>query len=196
MATAEAELQAPIRPGMEITEDELMRLPKDGPGNPTAAKYELVDGRLTEVPTEWDHDLISIRLILKLGPLAEGLGFMSSGQAGFRMEGGNVRAPDVSFTRKERIPGGKPAKGFGGTAPDLCIEIISPSEKQEDIKRKMRDYFNTGAQFVWHVFPEAQQVVVFTSPTEAQTFEVDDTLTAGDVLPGFSCRVADLFVRE
>ena len=48
MAIAEAEVKAPIKPGMRITEEELMRLPKDG------HKYELVDGRLTEVPTDWD----------------------------------------------------------------------------------------------------------------------------------------------
>ena len=190
MAIAEAELTAPIKPGIKITEDELMRLPKDG------RKWELVDGRLTEVPTEWEHDLLGVNFIGLLLPFTRGRGFMSSGQAGFRMDGGNVRAPDVSYTRKERIPGGKPPRSFGVVAPDLCIEIISSSEKQADMIRKVRDYFASGAEQVWHVFPEAQQVRVFTTPTEAQTFSADDILDAGNILPGFSCRVSDIFLME
>ncbi len=195
MAIAEEEVQAEAEdivpyPGMPITEEELMCLPKDG------RKWELEDGRLTEVPTEFAHDAIGINLVLLLGPHSRGLGFMSSGQAGFRMTDGNVRAPDVSFTRKERIPGGKPGYEFGSVAPDLCVEIISPSERKAKIARKMREYFNTGAVQVWHVFPERQEVVVFTSPTEMQTLDADGILDTGGILPGFSCRVGDWLILE
>ena len=190
MAIAETEIQQKIQPGMQITEEELMRLPKDG------RKWELVDGRLTEVPTEWEHDIFGVNLILLMGPLTRGLGFMSSGQAGFRMSEGNVRAPDVSYTRKGRIPGGIPARGFGSAAPDLCVEFISPSEKAADMARKVRDYFEGGAEQVWHIFPEEQRVVVFTSPTETRTLNAGDTLTAEGILPGFSCRVSEIFTRE
>jgi len=190
MAIAETEIRQKIQPGMQITEEELLRLPKDG------RKWELVDGRLTEVPTEWEHDAIGINLIGLLLPHARGLGFMSSGQAGFRMTSGNVRAPDVSYTRKGRIPGGKPSNSFGSVAPDLCVEIISPSEKQGAMTRKVREYFDAGAEQVWHLFPEEQQVIVFTSPTETRTLDADDTLAAEGILPGFSCRVGDLFVLD
>ena len=189
IAEAEAQDIVPY-PGMPITEEELMRLPNDG------HKWELEDGRLTEVPTEFAHDAIGINLVLLLGPHSRGLGFMSSGQAGFRMTDGNVRAPDVSFTRKERIPGGKPGYEFGSVAPDLCVEIISPSERRADMARKVREYFDGGAVQVWHVFPERQQVTVFTSPTETQTLDAGGILDAGGLLPGFSCRVADLFILE
>lgn len=190
MAIAEAELTAKITSGMKITEDELLCLPRDG------RKWEMEDGRLKEVPTKFEHDMFGINLILMLGPFARGHGFMSSGQAGFRMTDGNVRAPDVSYTRKERIPGGKPPNSFGVVPPDLCIEIISPSEKQADMTRKVREYFQGGAIQVWHVFPEAKQIIVFTSPRETQIFGADDTLTTGDILPGFSCRVRDIFSVE
>lgn len=108
MAIAEAE----IKPGAPVTEEELLHLPKDG------RKYELVDGRLKEVPTGWQHDEISLNLAALMLPYARGRGSMSSGQAGFRMADGNLRAPDVSFTRRERIPGGKTPVGFGGVAPN------------------------------------------------------------------------------
>jgi len=192
MAIAEAE----IKPGTRVTEEELLCLPKDGPGNPTLAKYELVDGRLREVPTTFTHDAICLNLILLLGPHMKGRGAGTTGQSGFRMTDGNIRVPDFSFTRKSRLPGGKVPDAFGDLAPDLCVEIISPSEERADMARKVREYFDAGAEQVWHVFPDQQRVVVFTSPAETRTLDAGDTLTAGDILPGFSCRVGDLFILE
>jgi Uma2 family endonuclease len=176
--------------GMPITEGELMHLPRDG------RKWELEDGRLTEVPTSIKHEEIGMNLILMLGAYSRGRGIITSGQGGFRMTDGNVRAPDVSYTRKERFPGGHAPDTFGDLAPDLCVEIISPSERKAGMARKVREYFDGGAVQVWHVFPERQQVTVFTSPTETQTLDADGVLDAGGVLPGFFCRVADLFVLE
>ena len=195
MAIAEAEVQpeiqeAAIYPGMPITEDELMRLPKDG------RKWEMEDGRLTEVPTNIKHEEIIFNLAVLLAPFKRGHGIVTLGQGGFRMKDGNVRAPDVSYTLKERFPGGHAPEGFGDLAPDLCVEIISPSERKAGIMRKVREYFSTGAVQVWHVFPERQEVIVFTSPTETQTLGADGFLDAGGLLPGFSCRVADLFETD
>ncbi len=140
--------------------------------------------------------VITVNIVWQFAPHIRGKGVMSIGKAGFRMANGNIRVPSASFTRKERLPGGHAPNDFGDLAPDLCVEIISPSEEWADMARKVREYFDGGAQFVWHVFPERQQVTVFTSPTETQTFEGDDILDAGDILPGFSCRVNDLFLME
>lgn len=196
MAIAETELITPLWPGRPITEDELLRLPKDGPGNPAAAKYERVNGRLTEVPTQFGHDAISFNIILLIGPHIRGRGVGSTGQDGFRMANGNVRAPDVSFTRTGRTPGGRPGTGYGSVAPDLCVEIISPSERPADIADKLRDYFDSGASVVWHVFPETQSVTVWTSRAEARTLSGEDVLDAGDLLPGFTCRVSEVLRAE
>ena len=195
MATAEAEVQPEVEertiyPGMRITEDELMRLPRDG------RKWEMEDGRLTEVPTSMRHEAIGYNLIVLLSPFVRGHGFVSLGQGGFRMKDGNVCAPDVSFTRKERFPGGQAPDTFGDLAPDLCVEIISPSERCSQMSRKVREYFSGGAVQVWHIFPERQEVIVFMSPTDTQTLGADGVLDAGGLLPGFSCRVADLFETD
>lgn len=194
MAIAEAEVQPEqeraIYPGMPITEDELMRLPKDG------RKWEMEDGRLTEVPTSIKHEEIIFNLAVLLAPFKRGHGIVTSGQGGFRMKDGNVRAPDVSYTMKERFPGGHAPDTFGDLAPDLCVEIISPSERREQMSREVREYFDGGAVQVWHVFPERQEVVVFTSPTDTQTFGADGILDTDGLLPGFSCRVTDLFETE
>jgi Uma2 family endonuclease len=194
MAIAEAEIKSKVQPGMKITEDEFLRLPKDG--FKEFHKYELVDGRLKEVPTLSSHDQISFRLIIRLGPFMIDRGGVSTGQAGFRMSDGNIRVPDISFTRKDRLPGGRVQSAFGRMAPDLCIEIISPSEERADMARKVDEYFDAGATLVWHIFPETQQVTVFTSPTETQMLGAEDTLTAEAILPGFSCRVSAIFIME
>ena len=187
---AEVEHEIAPYPGMPITEDALMRLPRDG------RKWEMEDGRLTEVPTNIKHEEIIFNLALLLGPFVRGHGIVTLGQGGFRMKDGNVRAPDVSYTVKERFPGGHAPDGFGDLAPDLCVEIISPSERPGQMSRKVREYFDGGAVQVWHVFPERQEVTVFSSPTEAQTLDADGVLDAGGLLPGFSCRVGDLFETE
>ena len=173
-----------------MTEDEFMRLPDDG------RKYELVDGEPKEVPTSVRHDIIAGNLYTALRPLTRGRGFLTMGQAGFRMVTRNLRSPDVSFTRKERFPGGVPPEGFGDEAPDLCVEVISPSEEPAEIARKVREYFASGARLVWHLFPETRTAKVFTSPTADATLDPDDELDGGDLLPGFVCRVADLFELE
>ncbi len=187
MAAAEAETKSGIR----MTEDELMRLPDDG------CLYELVDGFAVGKPwATFRAGVIAANLIGLLGPSARGRGVMTMGKAGFRMKNGNIRVPATSFTRKERLPGGHAPNGFGDMAPDLCVEIIRGAEEWTDMERKIGEYFDGGAQQVWHVFPETQQVTIFTSPKETRMLNSEDMLTAEDILPGFSCRVSDIFTRE
>ncbi len=174
----------------KMTEEEFLRLPDDG------RKWELVDGEAKEVPAGHEHDVLVINIGAMLKPFARGRGFVAGSQAGFRMANGNIRSPDVLFTRKERLPGGKPAKSFEGMAPDLAIEIISPSEATDDMARKVAEYFGAGAEQVWHLFPETKQVTVYFSPFDTADFGPNEELDAGDLLPGFSCRAEALFDLE
>lgn len=173
-----------------MTEDEFMRLPDTG------RKYELVDGEPKEVPTSCAHDAIGVNLILLLGPHTKRRGFMTAGQAGFRMTDANIRCPDVSFTRKDRTPDGKAPNTFGNVAPDLCIEIISPSEDKLDMARKVEEYFASGAEQVWHLFPETQTLVVYTSPIVSTIYTRDQEIDGGDLLPGLRSQVSVLFEAE
>jgi Uma2 family endonuclease len=169
-----------------ITEEEFMRLPDDG------RKYELVDGEAKVVPTSFEHDSIGVKVLMLIAPYAKGRGYMTLSQAGFRMKGGNIRCPDLSFTCKERLPEGPP-RTFGTEAPDLCIEIISPSEEPADMERKLEEYFVSGAQSVWCLFPETQMVMVYTSATAFREHTAQEELDGGDLLPGFRCQVGELF---
>lgn len=170
-----------------MTEEQLLRLPDDG------RKYELVDGEAKEVPAGLRHDEIGAIIIYRLTPHVIGRGSLFGSQAGFWMTSGNTRSPDVSFTRKERLPEGKAPVGFGDTAPDLAIEVISLSEDAADVFRKLGEYFASGSQQVWLVEPDTQQVTVYRSLMNPRTYNAQDEITAGDLLPGFRCRVADLF---
>jgi Uma2 family endonuclease len=175
---------------LRMTEEEFLHLPQDG------RKWDLVDGEAKEVPTSITHDMIVMNLGVRLHPYARGRGYLTASQAGFRMVNGNIRCPDAAFTRKERFPGGKPPNTFADFAPDLCIEIISPSEEPSEMRRKVAEYFASGAEQVWHLFPETQQILVFISLTEAKTYAPEEEISIGALLPGFQCRVSDLFALE
>ena len=185
-----AAVAQPIRPFAAtgiITDEDLLRLPQDG------RKWELVNGRLKEVPTSFKHDQIVIWLGRLLGPYADDIGGLTASQAGFRMSNRNVRCPDFGFTRYDRFPGGEVPDGFVEFAPDLAVEIISPSEEPADMARKVGEYFASGAQQVWHMFPETQTIQVFRSPVEVTTYAAEDEIDLSDILPGFRSRVGKLF---
>lgn len=173
-----------------ITDEDLMRLPRDG------RKWELVDGRLQEVATSFKHDQIVIWLGRLMGPYADDIGGLTASQAGFRMSNRNVRSPDFGFTRYDRFPNGEVPDGFAEFAPDLAVEIISPSEEPSDMTRKVGEYFASGARQVWHMYPETLTIKVFRSPSDVTTLEPDDEMDLDDLLPGFRSRVADLFKRS
>jgi Uncharacterized protein conserved in cyanobacteria len=109
------------------------------------------------------------------------------------MAQGNIRSPDVSVMRTDRLPDGKAPEGFVDGAPDLAVEVVSPSERLSDLLAKMAEYFESGAQEVWLLLPDRRQVYRYRTPLEVQTLEADDTLTGGELLPEFRVRVGELF---
>ena len=170
-----------------MTEDDFLRLPDNG------RKYELVDGEPREVPTTIQHDAIGANVVLLIGPFVRGRGILTIAQAGFRMMNGNIRIPDVAYTRKERLPGGKPPDTFADFAPDLAIEIVSLSEEVSEREQKLSEYLFSGVQQVWYLFPETQQVAVYTSPGDRKLYAPEEELEGGNLLPGFRCKVSELF---
>jgi Uma2 family endonuclease len=170
-----------------LTEEDFMALPDDG------RKYELVDGEAQEVPTGVLHEAIGYWLMRLLGPVADAYGIVAGSSAGFRMANGNIRAPDVSFTRWERLPGGRPPQRFGEGAPDLCVEIISPSETYRDVRRKVEEYLASGASQVWLLEPLDETLTIHHANGDVRLYRAGDEVNSGDLLPGFSCLVSDVF---
>jgi Uma2 family endonuclease len=113
--------------------------------------------------------------------------------AQFRMIHGNIREPDVSFTRRGRVP--NPIPQIGGWCPDLCVEILSPSNTRAEMARKRREYFASGCQLVWEIDPRARTADVYTDPNAVTHFDETGTLDGGPALPGFRLPLRDLFAE-
>jgi Uma2 family endonuclease len=108
--------------------------------------------------------------------------------------GSNDRMPDISFVSAARIPpAGEPA-GKWGIAPDLVVEIVSPNDLYLKIKAKIREYFAAGVRQVWLVSPEERIVTVYDSPAQSYTLTDQDELDSPQILPGFRCALAEIFL--
>lgn len=104
-----------------------------------------------------------------------------------------VRGPDVSYWSAERLPLDQEPEGYPELAPDLGVEVLSPSNRMAKIREKMAEYFQRGVRMVWIVDPDDRTVAVYRSMDEGRVLHENATLSGEDVLPGFSCRVAELF---
>jgi Uma2 family endonuclease len=159
-------------------------------------KLELVDGEVRELPSGFLHDKVVIFLARLLGPYADEYGEIVGSQAGFRMLGGNIRCLDLSVTSYDRIPAGGPPTGFFDGAPDLAIEVISPSETGSEQLRKRIEYFAAGSKCVWELDPITRSLAVYSSPDTHELLTSDSTVDGGEFLPGFSSKVDALFPVE
>jgi Uma2 family endonuclease len=109
----------------------------------------------------------------------------------------NVR-PDVAFVSPNRWPINRPAPRAKAwpVIPELVVEVISPTDRAEEVLRKIDDYFKAGVQLVWVVWPDQELVYVYTSRTQIEILERERELTGGTVLPGFHVPLQEIFLRE
>jgi len=172
------------------TEEQLLALPDIG------HKVELVDGRLEMTPAGAEHGGISVNLVAPLAThvAARKLGRVFESSTGFWMKGGNLRSPDVSFVSAKRLRKLKKLpKGFLNGAPDLVVEVLSPSDTTEKVHEKMVEYFDNGARLGWIVSPSAKTVTVYRDGVADALLKINDTIDGEDVVPGFKLRVKALF---
>lgn len=158
--------------------------------------YELVDGVLVEKTMGYYESVLAGLLIHLLNGfvLPRQLGIVAGADGMMRLTAGLVRIPDVSFVSWDRLPGRQvPREPIPDLAPDLAIEVLSPSNTREEMDRKLRDYFTAGVRLVWYVDPAARTVTVYTLPDQAVVLREGQSLDGGPVLGGFVLPVADLF---
>lgn len=160
---------------------------------------ELVEGELIEMskPTRI-HGIVVANLTAEIVYFVKhrGLGEVNAGDTGFILERGEdgrdtVRGLDIAFVSESRAPE-PPDFSWYEVGPDLAVEVISPSNKASDTHLKVTQLLNAGARLVWLVYPATRTVEAHTS-AGAKTLREDETLSGGDVLPGFEIRVSDLF---
>jgi len=171
------------------TDEELMHLPHEG-------KAEVVDGELILMtPAGLEQEdvgaVLTTHLVNYVHPRR--LGRVYTSQAGFRMPNGDVRSPDVSFVRMEKLPGGRSPKKFGEFPPDLAVEVLAPDETPKDYARKVREYLAWGVTLVWLIDPNSRTVWVYRKGRKPKRLSENDELDGEDVIPGFRLPVARLF---
>ncbi len=161
---------------------------------------ELIDGTLVEKTMATYESMLAIALgyFLQRYLDTSNLGALAGGDGLLMILPGQVRAPDVSFIRWERLPGRHSSKAkpaIYAVAPDLAVEILSKGNTAREMKRKLRDYFQAGVRLVWYIEPKSRTARAYTAVREWTEIGPNDSLSGGDVLPGFELPLADLFAR-
>jgi Uma2 family endonuclease len=159
--------------------------------------YELVDGTLVEKPMGLSESIIGGHVLTEITIFARqhDLGIPAGADGTVRLLKGLVRAADVGFFSWAKLPDRKlPSKPFPDLAPDLAVEVLSKSNTPTEMRRKLREYFLAGVRLVWMIDPRKRQADVYTSPdAPAATLDQSQALDGGEVLPGFTLPLADLF---
>ena len=179
--------------GRTMTSDELFRLPR-GRGY----RYELVKGELRQMtPAGFDHGVVIMNLAIPLGQHVKSrdLGVVCGAETGFKLERDpdTVRAPDIAFVRRDRLPASGRPTGFWEGAPDLAVEVLSPSDTALEVEEKVRSWLAAGASAVWVVNPKNRTVTIHGSGTASRPLSGRDSLDGEDVVPGFWLQVGDIF---
>lgn len=164
---------------------------------PYHEQHELIDGVPIEtMPSGGRATAVAGTILVLVGSYARahrlGMVLTEPGVL-IRRSPDSVRAPDAAFIRQERLPAGGVPGAFLDFTPDLIVEVKSPSNTVTELQTKVREWLEAGARLVWVVYPDARTVEVIRSLFDRLTLSAEDNLEGGDVLPGFNCRVAELF---
>ena len=176
-----------------MTAEELLVLPDDG------NRYELVQGELVVMsPGAVIPTVVAGNIFGRLWTFLRRhrFGVCGISEARFVLQRGpdTVRAPDVWFIGKERIPEGGLPPGYWPGTPDLAVEVLSPSDRFTAVLRKAQDYLAAGTGLVWVVDLEGRSAAVFRPGHAPLLLGEDGVLDGGELLPRFSIRLRDVLV--
>jgi Uma2 family endonuclease len=176
-----------------LTAEELLRLPRG------TWRYELLEGELRRMsPAGHTHGRVAARVTGSLSPFVEEheLGEVYAAETGFilRREPDTVRAPDVAFVTAARLRELQPAEeGFFAGAPDLAVEVVSPSDSYSEVEGKVEEWLAAGVQVVVVLDPRRQAGTVYRPGAEVRFLSAADTLALPDLFPGWSLPLARVF---
>ena len=157
-------------------------------------RFEFIDGEIIEVPSNAYSSEVSALIMWYLGNhvYPRHLGHITGEGGGYKVAGARL-APDAAFVSNKR-QAKLDRQGYNTIPPDLVVEVMSPTDKDEDLDKKLKKYAAAGV-LVWVFCPDARQVKVHAPGQEPKTFGLDETLSGGDVLPGFKLPVKDIFKK-
>lgn len=159
---------------------------------------ELIEGTLVEKPMGYEEAVLTGVLLTLLNNFLwdNNIGIAAGPDGTLKLTTGLLRVPDISFVSWDRLPGRpKPSKPVPRLALDLAVEVFSKGNTKAEMERKLREYFDASTQLVWFVYPKTRTVHVYTAPRRPVVLKGDDRLDGGDVLPGFSVPIRELFDR-
>ena len=176
-----------------LTAADLMRLPDDG------YRYELEGGRLIRMPPGGPlASIVAATILTLLNQFVRlhRLGVVGGADFGMILarDPDTVRAPDVAFYRADRLPPGGIPVTYWELAPDLAVEVLSPSDRRSKVLRKVSEYLDAGTPLVWVVDPRRRTAVVYRPEGEPTILGADGVLDGEDVLPGFTLTLAEVWV--
>ena len=172
------------------TASELFGMPDDG------FRYELVKGELRRMPPSGgEHGAVVFNLSGLLAPHVKVIGQGFGAETGFKItsDPDTVRAAGIAYVRRERIPEAGIPKNFWELAPDLVVDVLSPGDTCSEVEEKVEDWLTAGVRAVWVVNPKRRGVTVYRSMTDVTRLSEGDELDGGDVVPGFRCKVSEIF---
>lgn len=174
------------------TADELLHLPSG------EHRYELIRGELkTMAPAGYEHGTLAALVtgLLFAHVHAQKLGKVTAAETGFKLasEPDTVRAPDVAFVSQKRLDEMGPVQGYWPGAPDLAVEVVSPNDLYTEVSEKVAEWLQAGSKMVVVVNPRTRQILVHLSPTDVTVLGVEDTLEGGEVVPGWTLPIRELF---
>lgn len=157
--------------------------------------YELIDGILLEKTTCYEESELTVQILILIGLFVreQGLGIVTGPDGLMRLAPGLIRIPDIAFLSWNRLNDHRPASAaIAPFGPELAIEVLSQGNTEKEMADKLGDYFASGARLVWYIDPKAGTVTVHEGLGRISVLRGEDVLTGGEVLPGFSVRVAEL----
>lgn len=180
-----------IAPKKLLTAEEFFLVPDPADGS----QQELVRGEIITMPPPGGlHGATCTKSALTLGTFVYSGpgGTLVCNDTGFITERDpdSVRGPDISYWTKDRLP--EIPVGYIEIAPDMLVEVLSPSNTRKQVLAKLREYFARGVRLVWVLAPEDRTLTIYRTADEGRLLHETATVTGEDVLPGFSCRVSDL----
>lgn len=155
--------------------------------------FELIDGVIVQKTASFTPSRIAARIVRLVGNYVDDhdLGYVTGADGSYVLDPDNELIPDGAFISKASLPQIPNREVYG--APDLAIEVMSPTDRLPELRKKAQKYLRYGTRMIWLVFPENQRVEVYIPDQEPLEIGIEGVLDGGDVLPGFTLPVKQIF---
>lgn len=178
---------------MSLTFKDLEYFQQQNPGYP----MELVDGEIIVMsPSGYESEEVATRFstFMNMWVMPRSAGRVTGSSAGFNLPNSDMRAPDVSFVLAERLR--RSPKSFAELAPDLIVEVKSPTDSLKKLESKIESFLSLGTKVGILINPETRIVKLYRSEQDVITLQDGDILTVPELLPGWEVSISDLWSPE